>query len=381
MSGPKLARTIQAVQFLVGHLSPDDRLSITIFDSHVDTILRPQRVVNKDEIRALASTLTPGSSTNLSGGWLKGLELTSANASPALLSAVILMTDGLANVGITDPDTLASVGAEACRERGIRTTALGFGADFNEDLLKRIAESSSGRFFFVESADHAPAIFAAELEGLLKIAAQNIEVRLRTGPEVNLIAQWTGYPAATERESIAFRLGDAYAGEEKILLLGLHVPGLRDLGPARIADIELTYAEIAENEVIARRITEPVSVNVADAEEAAKTRPAEEVLLHLGLQKAAKAKANAVKAADEGDFAGSIACLREVHSHLSQGPVCNHPLVKEELADLAARERDLEVPEMYASTRKSMVESSCFTATSNYHVLSEQRKRRRSRSS
>ena len=61
-------------------------------------------------------------------------------------------------------------------EEGITTTTLGYGEDFNEDLLTALADAGRGNAYHVETADQAPTIFARELEGLLAIAAQNVRV-------------------------------------------------------------------------------------------------------------------------------------------------------------------------------------------------------------
>ena len=85
------------------------------------------------------------SMTNLSAGWLSGLSLTQRGVAEGRISRVLLMTDGLANEGVTDKASLVAIGRDYLA-RGIRTTTLGFGADFNEDLLTRIADESGGNF-------------------------------------------------------------------------------------------------------------------------------------------------------------------------------------------------------------------------------------------
>lgn len=77
--------------------------------------------------------------------------------------------------------------------------------------------------------------------------------------------QWTDYAGKAKDNRLTFSLGDAYAGEEKNMLLTLLVPSLKDLGPFEIASIEVTYAEIADQTATNRRVTLPVTINVAKA--------------------------------------------------------------------------------------------------------------------
>src|SRR5205823_1171648 len=118
------------------------------------------------------ATITPGGSTNLSGGWLKGLEqLRSAPADSA--RKVLLLTDGIANVGIIDRGALAALAGSAQAD-GIGTTTIGFGEDFDEDLLTAMADAGGGNAHWAETPDAAPGIFATEFDGLTRLVAQNV---------------------------------------------------------------------------------------------------------------------------------------------------------------------------------------------------------------
>ena len=104
-----------------------------------------------------------------------GVQPVSGSGTRRFVNRAILLTDGQANHGITDPAVLVKHAAELAEE-GITTTTLGFGEDFNEDLLTALADAGRGNAYHVETADQAPTIFAWELEGLLAIAAQNLRV-------------------------------------------------------------------------------------------------------------------------------------------------------------------------------------------------------------
>ncbi len=84
-------------------LGPNDRLGVVVFDDEAEMVL-PLATHDLDEASARVRSVVSGGSTNLSGGWLKGLEMLSGDVRPKALRRIIVLTDGHANVGITDSD-------------------------------------------------------------------------------------------------------------------------------------------------------------------------------------------------------------------------------------------------------------------------------------
>jgi len=378
MSGEKLAQAKNAMKMLITHLSSDDLLSIVAFDSGVDVVMEPTALQNKDALKTRVDSIQVGGNTNLSGGWIKGIELVGSKASPDRINRILILTDGQANEGIVAPEQLAALGASALGQ-GLSTTTLGFGADFQEDLLTAIAQSSGGKFYYIESADMAPTVFREELEGLLTLVAQNIELRINVAEPVAMLRQWTDYPAEAHGLSIRFKLGDAYSEEEKSVLLQLLVPAMKSLGAAKIADLKLSFAEIADGKVTLKEVTEEIRVNVTTEEAAKATGPKVEVLQQLALQMAAEARRDAIKQADGGDYDAARSTLGKVCEQLSSMPVADDPQVKAEIEDIQIQAGSLQAAE-YGSTRKNMQSAAYNLGTSNFAKLQRERERRRSRS-
>ena len=375
MAGEKLECAKTAMKRLITHLGADDLLSIVTFESGVEALLPPSRVVNKDELKQRVDQIEPAGGTNLSGGWLKGLELVSGAADGVRLNRIMILTDGQANEGITVPAKLRTLGSSAYAQGRIVTTTLGFGEGFDEDLLTGIARESGGRFYFIETADAAPAVFQEELAGLLSLVAQNIEVKVTIAEPVRLIRQWSGYPGKQKGRSVTFALGDAYAKEEKSVLLTLLVPGVAELGERQIAEIQLGYTEITEENAVSRRLKIPVRVNVAD-EAAATSAPVElEVLQELALQVAAEARQKAITLADSGDLAGARRTLRETCERLEAMPT--PPSVREEILAMEEESHELVESDYGAGTRKRMSSAAYNLSTSQHAKLARERVRRR----
>lgn len=222
MSGMPLEAAKTAATRFASFLSPEDRLSVVVFDDSVDTIFGPAPGGDPAATDAIGR-VHAGGSTNLSGGWLKGRKLVEKGRVEGT-NRVVLMTDGQANVGIVEPDKLLGLAREGAGRR-VTTTCIGFGAGFNEDLLEPMARSGGGNYWYVESDDQMAGIFAGEIEGLVALAAQNVEVEIRLShPSVAGVSFMQSYPVhQTSDGGWKVELHDLYATSPKALGLVFHV--------------------------------------------------------------------------------------------------------------------------------------------------------------
>lgn len=374
MGGDKIENVKRALKTLITHLGAEDYLTLVQFDDDVEVLLEPSPVKDKDALKAMVEKIGVGGSTNLSGGWLEGIKQIGKKAGPGYINRCLLLTDGQANVGIADPRQLAALGGDARQKLNIVTTTLGFGEGFNEDLLTAIAKESGGAFYFVENADQAPAIFNEELQGLLKLVAQNISVTLEPEAPVKMIAQWTDYPAVQKPTSLTLSMGDAYAEEEKNLLVSMLIPGLPAMGPAMVATVRVEFAEIGETGLTARVITQEVRVNVTDDKTAGASSPDVQVSQQYGLQFAAKARKEAIAEADGGDYEKAQKTLRKAMKTIATLPDPDG-MLKEEVKDLEEHTQTLD-RENYTRTRKVMSETMYSLSTADYSRNRAARERR-----
>lgn len=330
MAGAKLDYTRQAVQFLVQHLSGNDICSIVLYNDKVETLFAPQRITNKDALIQQIDTIRPRGTTNLSGGWLEGCQHVRHSFDRGFLNRVIVLSDGLANRGITDQAQLISL-ARQKYEEGISTTTMGLGSDFNEDLMMEMANAGGGAFYFIESPEVAPEIFREELSGLLSLVAQNLMITLAPTAEVKGVRQLNAYPMQSNGYGTTFRMGDMFAEETKTLLLEINIPSLHDLGEKQIAMLSFEYDELTATGVVHRTQDVAVTVNVRSAD-ALPTPPDVHVTQAVLLLSAAQARQEAVKYADRGDFNGASQVLRTAALMIDQSIVQNDQLKEEQRA-------------------------------------------------
>lgn len=306
MHGPKLEYTKQALLFLVNQVAPADTLAVVTYDDHVETLLPSQRITHKDPVKEKLARIESGGSTNLSGGLATGMQQITPLAGAGRVSRVLLMTDGLANVGVTDPETLVGW-VRTWRERGLALSALGVGDDFNEDLLVAMAEAGGGNFHYIANPDEIPAIFARELDGLLQVSAQGLQIQANAEPGV-AIEGVIGYPPAGTPHALTLTLPDLYSGEIKSLLLRLAVAAPPADG--RLLRLTLNYLPAVAG-ATPQSTTVEIKVGVTADPALLGAPPDEEVTRQVRLAEAVQAREEAVRLADLGDLQGGALRLAE----------------------------------------------------------------------
>jgi Ca-activated chloride channel homolog len=329
MYGDKLEAARAAAALLVRRLAQTDVVSVVAYDDQVQTVALPATGVEQADLPRRIEQIECGGSTNLSGGWLRGRELVAQNRLERGVNRVILLTDGLANVGISDPLRLTGLAAQGKRD-GVTTTTIGFGEDYDERLLRGMADAGGGNTYYIENTDQAAAIFTDELQGLLELGAQNVAVTVKAGPAAQLVAVHHDYPSASTADGLRLELGDIYAREPKPLLVELLVGD--DIAPDILAVTFTIAGDVlsADGGVEHRVITLPVTVA---ASEGARVEP--EVRRELLLLSAARARRDALELQERGDHHGAAQALRNAGGILREDTMFSADAeLQEEVGDL-----------------------------------------------
>jgi Ca-activated chloride channel homolog len=365
MAGDKLDYTRQAAQFLVQNLGVRDTISIVLYNDAVETLLMPEKVQRKDIISQRIAGIKASGTTNLSSGWLEGCNLVSQNHDDHALNRVILMSDGLANRGVTDTEQLVRLARQKLDAK-ISTTTMGLGNDFNEDLLMAMASAGGGAFYFIESPEVAPLIFKEELQGLLSVVGQNLTITIVPSSPQTGIRQLNAYPQETSGQGVSYRIGDVFGDEVKALMLELAIPAQKQSGQQQIATLRFEYDELTNDTSEHKVIELPVMVNVqAQIDEPLLPNP--EVSQPVLLLQAAQARREAIKAADNGEFNTASQVLRTVADAIEKSGG-NDPRLIEEQKALLRQAADLERgSEQYGVyKRKTMSTQALYSMTSRH---------------
>jgi Ca-activated chloride channel homolog len=228
MSGQKLELARRAVETAVERLLPTDRFAVVAYDDRVDVVVEStpaSREAKANAVDRLRSIDARGS-TNLGEGWLRGAEQVARAhaeagmpASGSSVNRVLLLTDGLANQGMTDPAELTRHAGEL-RARGVTTTTFGVGEDFDEQLLQSMADAGGGHFYFIADAAQIIDQIASEVGEMLDVVARDatLEVTAPDGMGIS-VATLSRFPIEARGSRWIVRLGDLIAEQRLELVL------------------------------------------------------------------------------------------------------------------------------------------------------------------
>lgn len=237
MGGSKLNFAKRACKKLVKHLNPGDSLHFIAYDDKVSTIFENGDLSEsgKEAMKIKIDEIKAGATTNLYGGLERAATLlggrtdfdskTPIHASEDTRARrIFLFSDGCVNAGITDPHEIRRRVA-AWAEQGIITTSFGIGADFDEPLMRGIAESGKGRYTFLANGEDIPRLVSKSIHDLLKLYGSEATVDIRGGAYTTVSKIYRGgdddegsYDAAA---SGLLHLGDLHDDNERMVLLEL----------------------------------------------------------------------------------------------------------------------------------------------------------------
>jgi Ca-activated chloride channel homolog len=217
MQGVKMGFAKKAAKNIIDQLKSEDVVSIVVYDSGVDTLQPPVHVIEKEKIKSKIDMITAQASTNLWGGTDQGYQFVQRTFNPGYVNRVLLISDGLANVGLTD-STLIRIKVQKFKDDdGISLSTFGVGLDYNESLMTVMAETGAGNYYFIDTPDKMTGIFNNELNGLLNVAAQNAILKVKVPRGVTILKS---YPLKYEHagDEIMVKLRDLSSEETKATL-------------------------------------------------------------------------------------------------------------------------------------------------------------------
>lgn len=234
MEGPPLDYVKQACAYVVDLLSPNDILSIVTFEETVDVLMPPQRVTDKPRIKEGIQRLIAGNTTNLYDGLLLGMQQVLTVNDPGRATRLVVFSDGDPTAGIKDFSALVAHAGDI-KSRGITCTFLGFGPDYNEELLAGMAKKAGGNYYYIPRPDLIPEVFRTELEKLMTVSARNLKLDIK-------LSRWVSMrgPQAMPSGEVHIDLADLERGSTLQQVIDLEFQN-HPLGWYRVAAGRLTY--------------------------------------------------------------------------------------------------------------------------------------------
>jgi Ca-activated chloride channel family protein len=348
MSGRKMEEARQSAKYCIDQLVATDRISAVIFDDQVDVLIPSQPVESKELLKRSINSIVANGSTALHEAWVSGGLQVSDHMDGAAINRVLLITDGQANVGETNVDRIVEQARELAA-KGVTTSTIGIGEDFNEDLLMPMAEAGLGNAWHVQEPQDMARIFETELRGL--ISQHGHTARLGIHPKSGVTVADVLNDLETDGAG-RYMLPNLLAGSPLEIVIRTRVPS-HNSGDAHLADFELTYVTQDAKAPVA--ISVPFRTRFDTAEVTASLDSNPDVIEVVRLLMNARARKEAMEKMDQGNFAESMRALKSV-ARATDLALCAvpSPRLSREKEELAELEQAMESRENDRSTRKRM---------------------------
>ncbi len=349
MNGAKLGKAKEAAIEALRQLAPDDVFSLVAYNHLVQTIVPAQPAQYMEAIEDRIRHIRAGGNTALFGGVSQGAAEIRKYIDSDFVHRVILLSDGLANVGPNRPEDLARLGAALIKEQ-ISVTTVGVGTDYNEDLMTRLSHNSDGNTYFVESSADLPRIFAAELGDVLNVVAQEVRIIIQLAENVRPL-RVIGREGRIRGNTVMFHLNQLYGNQEKYALVEVEIAGGRDGESLEIAEVETHYHNpfTRRQDISSDRLLARFTKNRARVENSVNPGVSQDYELNLN----AAAQEEAISLSDEGRTKDAVGKLRKSAQRLkASGKKLNAPALIKKAEEMEAQAGRIETKGMDKRTRK-----------------------------
>jgi len=363
MSGSKIEKAKEAAIEALRRLDARDMFSLVVYDHEVETICTAQSARNAESIERKIRGIRSRGNTALFAGVSQAAAEIRKNLHDRYVHRIILLSDGLANVGPSSPADLSRLGTALLKEH-ITVSTVGVGNDYNEDLMTQLAQCSDGNTYFVESSPDLPRIFAAELGDVLSIVARDVILEIECAGGARPL-RIIGRDGRISNNRVELKLNQLYGGQAKYALIEVEVPEGRDNELREIAVARCKYdnaltrkRESSSGQVQARYSTDKNEVNASVNSEVQ-----HEWFANAG----ALAIDEAVELWDSGDRREAVRTLREKSNELKKNAgEYNLPEESQRVAEALEEEADaLEKEGLDSGRRKNYRQGS-------YQIKSQQ---------
>jgi Ca-activated chloride channel family protein len=307
MSGAKMERAREAAKLAVSRLQANDIVSIVSYDDVVEVIVPATKLTDKEAVYGAIDELSSRGSTALFAGVSKGAEELRKFKNKEAVNRIILLSDGLANVGPQSPRELGQLGASLGGE-GISVTTIGLGNGYNEDLMNQLALNSDGNHSFVETPAELAQVFDQELGDLLSVVASNLSLEVQLAEGIRPVRA-LGRKADIDGQTVTVSFNQLYAEQDKFLLLEIETPASESSQDLLIAEAKVRYQDLV-SEKSSEATVRNVARVVEDKERVAQSANREVMIAATGFL-ATERSAAAVKLRDEGKVEEAKVVIRE----------------------------------------------------------------------
>lgn len=321
MQGEKIEKAREAAISALDLLKPTDIVSVIAYDSDVSVLVPATRLTDKEQVAGTIRGIRANGNTALFGGVSKGAAEVRKFLDDKHVNRIILLSDGLANVGPSSPGELGALGVSLKKEN-ISVSTLGLGLGYNEDLMVALAGNSGGNHQFIENASELAGIFRREFDEALSVVAQEIDVNI-TIPEGIRPVRVLGNAADINGQTVVTRLAQVYSDQQKHVVIEVEIPESLaaesepggDGTLVTLAAVEVTYANMCTH--TSESLSGIVAVTFSSSDKKVKASRDNSVMADVVALVASEQNKLATTLLDQGDIAGCRKTLMDNAAFLS----------------------------------------------------------------
>ena len=304
MAGAKIENARRAAAMLVRNLKDGDIVALDTFSDDARTIVPPTRLgaqSRQEILRAIAGLGVGGSTNKFEGLTLAENQIAAAPATHGL-RRIVVVSDGIANVGPSAPETLGAIAERGLRFRA-QLTSLGVGSDYDERTLNALAVRSSGRLYHLSEPREMASILEGELALLDATLASDSFVEVVPAPGVRLMGADGIRADQHEGGSLHIPLGALHAGQHREALVRVRiVDGSAFEGRAHpLASVRLRFHDAQDGDL--ERVQEVVArTQLTGDTDAVANHVSSRTKAIIAIQESAKIQMSAAQRINDGQF-------------------------------------------------------------------------------
>ncbi|HQZ29652.1 MAG TPA: VWA domain-containing protein [Verrucomicrobiales bacterium] len=356
MSGGKLEQAKQAASLLVDELDREDILSLVVYESGVEVVRSAAPVGDQHrEIKRLIQRIETGGSTALYGGVEEGSVQLREYLGKERINRVMLLSDGIANVGPSDNREIVALGTAIARQ-GMSVTTIGLGNDYNESLMTSLAEASDANYYYVADIEKLPEVFEKELGELKSVVARDLVIEIRC-PEGVRPLRFLGRPGDLKSNSETITFSTVSSGQAREVYLECLVTDAALGTVNQIAQISTRYADAVTNRSI-EATQKPVVVGYSTDLDLVSRSVNQAIVAEATIYANAEETEKAVALADKGDAEGARGQLDTQLKTLKQAfaaaPAAQQSSLSKEIEAIAGARAEMNSDELSKEQRKKL---------------------------
>ncbi len=229
-----------AILDVLGRLNNNDRFALVSFANNaiVQSPLVNVTSANRQYLNNVVTSIKASGGTNMSSGLETAISLLQNNQMDRSRK-ILLLSDGQANQGITDPQQLSQIASRAT-QFGVVLSTIGMGLGFNETLMAQLADYGMGHYSYLEDLSGLGTILARDLKDTRNIYATGSTLQIKLGDGVRLLDAG-GYPMnQLDGSTVNIVTGQMLSNTQKHFVMTFTVPN-QQVGQFSLADMNLQY--------------------------------------------------------------------------------------------------------------------------------------------